>query len=368
MPFPRDTIQQIYTRILSGISSRVFGDSALLRRAILRVLGRVFAGAIHVCFGRIDLVTQNILFVTTATREYLESIHAVMWGVELKPGSFASTTVRFTGVNGTSIPEDTIVQNEEGIEFGTTAIGTISAGIADIGVQAVEAGESGNIEVGVDPIYFQLVQPIDDVEDAVLLLASVTGGTDPEGTESLRARILQRIQYPPMGGSAADYVKWALEVSGVKSAWCHPLAYGPGTVATSIIAEGQDPVPSSVLLGDVAAHIDEVKPVTADSYVESITDISNNPGSAVISYSISITPNTSDFRETIQANLEALAEPHKPGTTFLISQVRGAIWASGISDYNINAMQVNAITYPVDDIAFTGFQYPTVEPIVFSGL
>lgn len=367
MPFQRDTIKTISRRITSGISSRLFGNVALLSKAVLRILARVFAGAIHTCYGRIDLVVRDMLFVTTAKREYLEAIHAKMWGVPLKPGTFATTSIRFTGTIGSTIDAETIVQSDDGIEYGTLTTVTLTSSSIDVDVQAVEAGESGNLELPAEAIYFHLVQPITGVDDDARVLSDASGGADPEDTESLRARILQRIQYPPMGGTAADYVRWALEVPGVKYAWCHPLAYGPGTVATSIVAEGSNPVPSSVLLSDVQAYIDEMKPVTADHYTESITNMAGADGYASINMYIRLTPNEPDFRSVIIDNLKTLVEPHKPGTTLLISQIRGAISASGVTDYEILWIYVDAVWHPIDDIAFTGFQYPQIGNISFTG-
>ncbi|MDA8170329.1 MAG: baseplate J/gp47 family protein [Nitrospiraceae bacterium] len=50
------------------------------------------------------------------------------------------------------------------------------------------------------------------------------------------ARVLARIQEPPAGGNANDYVEWALSILNVKAAWCFPLAQGVGTVDVVITA------------------------------------------------------------------------------------------------------------------------------------
>ncbi len=49
-------------------------------------------------------------------------------------------------------------------------------------------------------------------------------------------RLLNRIQQPPAGGNANDYVQWALAVTNVEDAWCFPLAQGLGTVDVVITA------------------------------------------------------------------------------------------------------------------------------------
>ena len=50
-------------------------------------------------------------------------------------------------------------------------------------------------------------------------------------------RLLNRIQEPPAGGNANDYVQWALAVQNVEDAWCFPLAQGLGTVDVVITAD-----------------------------------------------------------------------------------------------------------------------------------
>lgn len=369
MSWERPTILQITKRIERGIESRLFGNVSLLRRAILRILARVFAGSIHTNYGHVDYVKDSILFVTTADDDALRTRHAPMWGINPRPGSFATGKVRFTGTNGLVIDLGTRLQSEDGIEFGTLVVGTIVGGYIDIDIQAIEDGLEGNITVPVgDTVYLQIISPISGVDSEVEIIQDITGGEDPEDTETLRTRILQRIQFPPMGGSKHDYERWSMEVSGVKRAWVYPLAYGPGTVATVITAMGTDPVPSSVLLNDVEAYIEERKPVTADHSVQSITDTSNNPGSAKVSMTIAIVPNEASYREKITTNLQTVLEPHIPGSDILISELNGAIAASGVSDYHISTIALDGVPQSfslVIDISLSGFQYPVIDNLTF---
>lgn len=58
-----------------------------------------------------------------------------------------------------------------------------------------------------------------------------------ESDSELLARLLDYIRRPPAGGNQYDYVKWALEMSNVKAAYCFPLAQGLGTVDVVIVAD-----------------------------------------------------------------------------------------------------------------------------------
>jgi len=89
-----------------------------------------------------------------------------------------------------------------------------------------------------------------------------------ESNEDLLARYLDDIRNPPAGGNKRDYEKWALAITNVKMAYCFPLALGLGTVDVVIVADevatGSE-IPAQALLDEVAAYIDEKRPVTAST-------------------------------------------------------------------------------------------------------
>jgi len=71
------------------------------------------------------------------------------------------------------------------------------------------------------------------------------------------ARLLYNVQQPPAGGNQYDYPRWAKEVSGVKDAWCFPLAQGEGTVDVVVLADkdltGDEVASSSARIGKVTS-------------------------------------------------------------------------------------------------------------------
>jgi len=368
MSFDRPSIETIKDRIEKGIEARLFGGLALLRVAVLRVLARVFAGVLHGLYGYLQWIVDQ-LFVTTAETEFLNR-HGEMWNIDRKAGSFASGSAIFSGIDGTIIPSDTRIQNEDGIEYGTTIPVTITGGVATATIQAIESGEIGNFirPNPPDPIYLQMISPIAGIEDDVEVDGDITGGEDVEDDEDYRVRILQRIQSTPSGGSSSDYITWALSFPGVDRAWCYPLADGPGTVAVAITATGDDPVPSALLISDLQAYMNDLKPLTANLTVESITDSSDSPGKALLSMNIRIIPLGSDYEESIENNIISLLLPHEPGTDILISQLRAAISNSGISDYEIDNIYIDGSPVPIDNIDLSGYQYPWLDSITFSEL
>jgi len=127
-------------------------------------------------------------------------------------------------------------------------------------------------------------------------------GEDTESDESLRSRLIDRIQQPPSGGNANDYLQTALSVAGVTRAWVFPLNRGPGTVDVSFVEDNEDPIiPSTAKVQEVQDAIDAFKPVTADSDVFAPTAVEINP-------TIKLSPNTAVVQAAAEAELELLLQ------------------------------------------------------------
>ena len=364
MPFTRPTLQEIVDRIESDMESRLTGDVSLLRRAVLRVLARVFAGAIHILYGVLQTLSKD-LFVDQAATDMLDR-HAIMWGVPRKAAIFATGDVVFDGVDTTVIPEGTVAQNDDGIEYETIEEKTISFGIAIVPMQAREAGTASNIPVAT---ILELVSPVEGITQLLVDIGGIAGGQDAESDDDLRQRILERIQEPPRGGTAADYIFWAKQVAGVAQAWSFPLHAGPGTVAVVVKAAGADPVPDAALLQSVTDYIETVKPVTADVSIDPINK-------QEITFDISITPRTSDFEDAITDSLQQMFDSVvEPQADILISQIRNAISTTGIDNFDITEIRVEGTPLssvgdiPLSDIGTYGdFAYGTLGLITYAEL
>jgi uncharacterized phage protein gp47/JayE len=349
MAYTRPTISEIVNRIESDLESRLTGDAPLLRRGILRVLVRVFAGAVHIVYGYLEYLSRQ-LFAATAELEYLNRI-GLMFGVTRKAAAFAEGAITFQGVNGTIVPAGTRVVTADGVEYETSTDGTIVGGFVNVNSTAVEPGTAGNMPT-IEPI--ELVEPLAGVS-LVIVGTLFAGGQDEETDAAYRQRILERIQTPPAGGTAADYVRWAKEVSGVSSAWTFAATPGPGQV--TVVYKG------TASASAVEDYIEERMPVTADLSVLETVDQD-------VDFSILITPDTTANRAAITANLEQLfAEVAAPGEDMLISRVRNAISTAGVDNYDITAITVDGGARPTDsDILFSGYEYGVLGTISYGEL
>lgn len=109
-------------------------------------------------------------------------------------------------------------------------------------IEALEFGSASN--VGADAID-TVLSPIIGIA-TVMNEEPITGGSDDESDEDLRARIL--LEYLGGGpGNVADYERWALVHPGVGRVTVVPVANGAGTVTVIVMDVNGDPVPNSVI-------------------------------------------------------------------------------------------------------------------------
>lgn len=345
MPFTRPTLADLVTRTLSDTTSRLSVD-ALLRRADAEVLARVLAGTAHGLYGYIDWLSRQIL-PDMAESEWLDR-HASLWLQNgRKPAATASGSINFAGVDGSLIPVGTLLTTANGVQVKTAADVTISAGIGTATAVAVVAGASGNLPAGLS---LALVSPVYGVQSTATVSSSgFTGGADIESDDSLRERIISRIQQPPHGGAEHDYIAWALEAPGVTRAWCYPREMGLGTVTVRFMRDGDvNPIPDAAAVAAVQAYIDVLRPVTASVYVVA-------PIAVPLNFTISATPNTQAVRDAIKAELQdLLLREAEPGATILLSHIREAISiAAGEINYVMSAPAAD-VTHTTGQMAVMG--------------
>lgn len=353
MAFARPTLNEIIDRIVADMSSRVLGiEGAVLRRSILGVIARTQGGAVHLLYGYLDWIARQVI-PDTADAEYLER-WAAIWGLTRKAADYAAGHVIFTGTNGSVIPAGTIVQRQDGVQYEVQTEATISGGTATTDVEALVAGDAGNLDEA-ERVF--LLSPITGVTtSATVGTGGIVDGLDTESDTRLRARLLARIQEPPQGGSTADYEQWALAVSGVTRVWVTPNGLGLGTVLVHFVRDDDvSIIPDSGEVADVQDYIDERRPVTADVTVAA-------PTADALDLTIQLSPNNATVRAAVTAELtDLLRRDAEPGGTILISRIREAVSvAAGESD--------NVVVTPTADVTHATGHIAVLGTITFSTL
>lgn len=346
--FIRPTFTDILNSIQSDFTSRLPGSDSTLRRSVINVVSYVLAGVAFGLYGFISWIALQV-FPDTAESEFLRRWGAI-WGVTAIPATVSSGIAVVTGeVDGTFIPDGTILQRSDGVLFVTVGDVSLSSLTANLTVNSQIAGSSGNTNANA-PLSF--VSPIVNVDSPAIVDSNgLTGGADIEDDASYLSRLLQRIQLPPQGGDEQDYVEWAESQPGVTRAWCYPGELGVGTVSVRFMMDDTyaDGIPLSGDVTDVQDYIDTVRPVTADVTVVA-------PVADVLNFTIHLNvEDTADIRAEVLANLtDMIKRDAIPGGTIYLSRINEAIsLATGEYDHVLTLPAAN-VTHATGHIATMG--------------
>ena len=324
MAFNRPTLRQLITQLQTDAEREA--GAAQLRQSNLRVLPKCFAFAVHGLYAFIDWIVRQ-LFPDTAETLYLER-HASIQGIYRRAASYATGTLKVIRTPGASLPEGTVFLAADGVtQYRTTEEPEDDQ--EDVAVQCMTVGVSGNREAGET---YTLVSALPGVT-AEAVGSEMAGGAEAESDDDLRSRLLYRLQNPPRGGTATDYVAWAKEVPGVTRAWCFPKEQGIGTVVVRFATDGltENGIPTSGMVKIVGDYIAESAPVTAATTVVA-------PLAKPVNFVIKdLMPDSASVRAQIEAELKSLfIREATPGEALLISHIRQAISsAAGEEDYEL---------------------------------
>lgn len=336
MAFNRPTLTQIIDRVKKDLEEKLTGGSPALRRSVISVFARVIAAASHILHGHLDWISRQ-LFPTLADEEALLRWGSI-WQVTRKPAEFAQIEIEFTGAIGSVIPAGQEIQRSDGVIFLLDAQLTFVSSTETASATAQEAGADKNTDNGT---ILSLVSPVVGVQNECEVTATLVSGVDQEDLELYRERLLQRIANTPQGGADADYIRWALEVSGVTRAWVYDAHLGLGTVGLAFVRDNDTPsiIPSAGEVAEVQAYIDTRRPLTVDFTAFA-------PVALAVNFNIDLLTNdTPEIRAAVLAELTDLfAREASPGGTILISHIREAISiAAGETDHVLNSPTANVV-------------------------
>lgn len=342
MAFDRPSLRELISQMQADAEREA--GATQLRQSNLRVLPKVFAFAVHGLYAYIDWVVKQ-LFPDSAEKSYLER-HASIQGIYRREATAATGTLTVTRTSGATIPVGTVFVAADGeTRFATTEEPEVDE--SEVPVQCMTTGTGGNREAGET---YTLVSPLSGVATEATG-SEMAGGTEAETDDSLRDRLIYRLQNPPRGGTATDYVAWAMEVPGVTRAWCFPKELGIGTVTVRFATDGltENGVPTEGMVGIVSDYIAENAPVTAATTVVA-------PVAKTVNFQVKdLYPDTPSVRAQIEAELKSLfIREAEPGKALLISHVRQAISsAAGEEDFEL-VSPTEDIGADVDELLVVG--------------
>lgn len=362
MPFVTPGLDEIIERIYADIRSHVQGLEPTLAQSVEGGIGAAQGGAAKGLYDYLDYLSTQ-LFDSTATGIFLEA-RAAAKGLARKDAVAATGSILFTGTDTTVIPAGSALTRLDGEEFTTDEAVTITGGTATAQVTATEAGNDGNTATGSVLTLSTGISGVDPT--APVQSPGLAGGVDTEDDEDLRARLIQKNSNPPDGGSASDYEKWALEASpGVTRAFIQQNTPSLGNVTVLIVDDDKDPItPDAAVIDAVRAYIGEYTgPYTSSTERRPVTDfpIIDAPTLEPVGFVLSITPDTTEGRAAVEAELEDLFRTTEPGRVLYLSQMRQAIGrAAGIEDYDLTTPAADVTPATTSNLlTFGGVAWPS---------
>jgi uncharacterized phage protein gp47/JayE len=304
--FIRETLPQLIARAQGDIEANLPGSQARLPQTILDVLACMAAGMADEQLDGINYYADQI-HVTTCHGIWLER-HGAEWGVPRKEATRANGALSVTVAPNTTVQVGALFQTSTRVQVRTTQIGSsIPGGVIAIPAEAVATGPGGNLAT--DTV-LDTVNPVVGVTGATVAFPGFAGGTLRETTEPYRARILARIQQPPQGGAAHDYIAWMLAYPGCTRAWVYPKQQGSGTVVCRFAMDDSytDGIPPLAEVERMTQWLDVRRPVTAEVFVYA-------PVARPVDVTVrDLRPNTPAVRQAVEDELrDMLFREGEPG-------------------------------------------------------
>lgn len=357
--FTRPTIADLIDRAKGDIEGALAGVTARLRRTVEYGLARAIAGMGHGLHGHLAWVAEQIL-PDQASETFLIRYGGI-FGVSRIPAVQATGTITVTGTGGDLPTTAQWVRLADGALYESTETAEIT-GVASevVGVRAVVAGEDGNLVAGQELV---LTSPISGITSAATVLTDIDGGADIETLDAFLARLLDRIQRPPMGGAPGDHVTWAMEVAGTTRAWEYAGVNGVGNpglgkVVVMFVRDGDgsigDPegiIPDAGAIAAMQAYLDDRSPAE-------VIVMAPTPVAFAVELS-ALAPNTGDVQDAIEAELyDMLLRDAEPGATIYASRVEDAInSATGETSHTT--------VEPVVNVEHDFGELPVFSPVTF---
>ncbi len=323
MPYQAPTLSTLIARNQADIESRLPSTYARAPFSVTKAIAYANAGNAAGLHDHLNWTSRQIFAHRADEDNLLE--HCDFWGVWRKPATLAEGALTVNATASAFIPQGTRWQRPDGEVFEAMENTSLTTGINTVAVKALIEGRNSNTVAGVP---FLLISPVINVQpDAISQV--ISGGAELETIDSLRNRLLFRVQYPPSGGNQYDYVRWALEVPGVTRAWCIPRYRGHGSVGVMfVLDEEPDIFPKESDLVRVKDYLTgHVNPVT--NQVEGKTTgaelIMITPTAKTVTFSVRVSPNTEDVRQAVKVNLKRYLGSLPPGGLAYLSELRAAI-------------------------------------------
>lgn len=176
------------------------------------------------------LTTVNQNMVDTATGSNLDRL-ASLRGIYRKGATQSEGNILFYTSATQSIVAGAVLNGPSSLTFQVLTTGTYSNG-QYIPIQSIVAGSNTNLPVGT---VLTWSSPPYNSQPSVPVATPLTGGTDLESDDALRARLILVYQYPPQAGNTSQIAQDAgLQDPLIQQPFIYPNYNGTGTMLVAL--------------------------------------------------------------------------------------------------------------------------------------
>ena len=304
-----------------------------LARSNTRALAFVEGAGLHGAYRYLrDFIARQAVPIFSSA-EFLDGWLST-YGLVRKEPAAAVGLINGTGVAASILATGTLAQDDRGRQYRVTADVAVAVGGAVVASMiALVPGLASNAVAG---LKLTLVSPVAGVDSAFTVgVAGLGGGADLETDAQAIYRLQQRLSNEPMGGSPADYARWALQIAGITRAFGVRNPAGPTSAGVIILADGNGApgLPTAVQQRQVLDYIRDPQRGPPDELFVII------PTPVVKNWTIALSPDTAAIRAAVIAAVQDLFfREAVPGSAIPHSHVKEVISAvTGEVNHTITA-------------------------------
>ncbi len=268
MSYTPPTIAAIRSQIITDIEGAIGQTVPILPKAFVRVLATALSGPVALFYSLVGWLYRQISPVTC------ERAMLLYWGQRYnilpKEASASLLGITITGVDETLCPAGTLWYSaDNGLVYQQIADATISGTTQTAQVECMKTGEDGNLTAA---DILTLPSPVAGITSAAVD-SVVDAGVDAEETEDYRLRILTRMRYQSIIGTAGGYISAALECEGIVKAFAEESG-GDVVVYPLQGTTGATRVPNAGAIAAVEDYLQstERRPLAVNVYAQATTE------------------------------------------------------------------------------------------------
>lgn len=335
------SLEDIIRYVDTAFALKFYSGASVLRKGVLKVLARVFGGALYM----ISLLCKRIWknrFLTTCEVWALDGF-GVEFELPHKAPTYAKGYIEVsfeTGYSSATVPAGTyFVDPVTKLEYRSILAASISSSNKRVRVVAVNPGADYNASVGVvlefrDATPTGLASTAEVVGEGGLyggysVVVSIDGVDQVWGetAEEYRARLLDRERNPSRGGCLHDYRQWAERFDFVSKAY--PIAHVPVENSVCVVLANYKTEQIYIASDDVAKvsnyiNSESRRVATADPRVFSAT-VAN------FTVKAKVAPFNSEVQESALSALKEFFFSKNPGSVSYFDDVQDYVRSNSLA-------------------------------------